>query len=72
MSDDEKLSEKVDFDSIFDLELDVKEYTEKLEELLNGYHLGMVERMKIIRQKIQAFKDAKRRPIGWKKAQDEN
>lgn len=62
MSDEEKLAEKVDFDSIFDLNLSVDEYSEKLQDLLDNSGLGIVEKRKQFRQKVQEFKDEKRRP----------
>ncbi len=62
MSDEEKLAQKVDFDSIFDLTLSVEEYGEKLQELLDTSGLGIVEKRKLFRQKVQEFKDEKRRP----------
>lgn len=62
MSDDEKLAEKIDFDSIFDLNLTIEEYSEKLQEILDNSRLGIVERRKLLRQKIQEFKDEKRKP----------
>ena len=62
MSEDEKLAQKVDFNSIFDLTLSVDEYTEKLNDLLDTSGLGIVEKRKLFRQKLQNFKDEKRRP----------
>ena len=62
MSDEEKLAQKVDFNSIFDLSLSVDEYTEKLNDLLDTSGLGIVEKRKLFRQKVQEFKDEKRKP----------
>ena len=62
MSDEEKLAQKVDFNSIFDLTLSVDDYTEKLNELLDTSGLGIVEKRKLFRQKVQEFKDEKRKP----------
>ena len=62
MSEDEKLAEKIDFDSIFDLKLSIEEYSEKLQELLDKSELGIVEKRKLFRQKTQEFKDEKRKP----------
>ncbi len=62
MSDEEKLAQKVDFNSIFDLTLSVDDYTEKLNDLLDTSGLGIVEKRKLFRQKVQEFKDEKRRP----------
>ena len=62
MSDDDQLIEKIDFDSIFDLKLSEKEYAEKLHELLDTSGLGIVAKRKLLRQKLQEFKDEKRRP----------
>ena len=62
MSDEEKLAQKVDFNSIFDLTLSVDDYTEKLNDLLDTSGLGIVEKRKLFRQKVQEFKDEKRKP----------
>ena len=62
MSEDDKLIEKIDFDSIFDLKLSEKEYAEKLHELLDTSGLGIVAKRKVLRQKLQEFKDERRRP----------
>ncbi|MFX0072137.1 MAG: hypothetical protein ACFFAO_13700 [Candidatus Hermodarchaeota archaeon] len=62
MSEDEKLAETIDFDSIFDLNLSVEEYTEKLQTLLDESQVGIVQKRKLLRQKVQEFKDEKRRP----------
>lgn len=62
MSEDDKLIEKIDFDSIFDLKLSEKEYAEKLHELLDASGLGIVAKRKLLRQKLQEFKDELRRP----------
>ncbi len=62
MSDDDNLIEKIDFNSIFDLKLSEKEYAEKLHELLDTSGLGIVAKRKVLRQKLQEFKDEKRRP----------
>ena len=62
ISDEEKLAQKVDFNSIFDLNLSEDEYSEKLQDLLDNSGLGIVEKRKLFRQKVQEFKDEKRRP----------
>ena len=62
MNEDEKLIELIDFDSIFDLKLSEKEYAEKLHSLLDASGLGIVAKRKLLRQKLQEFKDEKRRP----------
>jgi hypothetical protein len=62
MDEDELLIEKIDFDSIFDLKLSEKEYAEKLHTLLDTSGLGIVAKRKLLRQKLQEFKDEKRRP----------
>ena len=62
MEEDELLIEKIDFDSIFDLKLSEKEYAEKLHALLDTSGLGIVAKRKLLRQKLQEFKDEKRRP----------
>ncbi len=65
--DDDKLIELIDFDSIFDLKLSEKEYAEKLHELLDTSGLGIVSKRKLLRQKLQEFKDEKRRPHSFEK-----
>jgi hypothetical protein len=62
LTDDEKLAQKVDFDSIFDLKLTLSQYQEKLQNLLDNSGLGIVEQRKLFRQKSQEFKDEKRKP----------
>ena len=62
ISDEERLAQKVDFDSIFNLNLSVEEYSEKLQDLLDDSGLGIVEKRKQFRQKVQEFKDEKRKP----------
>lgn len=62
ISDEEKLAQKVDFNSIFDLTLSVEEFSEKLQDLLDNSGLGIVEKRKQFRQKVQEFKDEKRKP----------
>ena len=47
----------IDYDSILDTSLSVEEYTEKLDELLKQNRIGIVERRKIIRQKVQEFRE---------------
>lgn len=55
------MGENIDFDSIFDLELSVNEYTEKLDELLKKSRLSIIEKRTLLRQKVQEFKDKKLR-----------
>ena len=50
----------IDYDSILDTNLSVEEYTEKLDDLLKKNRVGIVERRKIIRQKVQEFREIKR------------
>ena len=56
----ENLGGAIDYDSIWDLCLEVSDYQEKLEELLKTSRIRLVEKRKLIRQKVQEFKDAKR------------
>ena len=56
-----KLSDKIDYDSIFDLNLSPEEYMEKLDELMKKNRISIVERRKILRQKTQEFKNKKYR-----------
>ena len=57
MPEEKKLSDYVDYDAVFDPNLTVEEYTEKLDEALIEAGVGMVERRMIIRQKVQEFRD---------------
>jgi hypothetical protein len=57
-----KMSEKnIDFESIFDKDLSLEEYKDKLRALLRENGVGIVDRRKIIRQKVQEFRDRTRR-----------
>ena len=51
----------IDYDSILDTNLSVEEYTEKLDDLLKKNRVGIVERRKIIRQKVQEFRELTRK-----------
>jgi len=51
----------IDYDSILDTSLSVEEYSEKLDELLKKNRVGIVERRKIIRQKVQEFRELTRK-----------
>ena len=51
----------IDYDSILDTSLSVEEYTEKLDDLLKKNRVGIVERRKIIRQKVQEFRELTRK-----------
>ena len=51
----------VNFSEVFDLNLDVDEYRNKLEVLLVNSNKGMIERRNIIRQKVQEFIIQKRK-----------
>ena len=50
----------IDYDSVLDTNLSVDEYTERLDEMLKKNRVGIVERRKIIRQKVQEFREMKR------------
>jgi len=50
----------IDYDSVLDTNLSVEEYTEKLDDMLKKNRVGIVERRKIIRQKVQEFREMKR------------
>jgi hypothetical protein len=50
----------IDYDSVLDTNLSVDEYTEKLDDMLKKNRVGIVERRKIIRQKVQEFREMKR------------
>lgn len=56
------MSEKnIDFESIFEKDLSLEEYKDKLRALLRENGVGIVDRRKIIRQKVQEFRDRTRR-----------
>ena len=55
------LEMSIDYDSILDTSLTVEEYTEKLDDLLKKNRVGIVERRKIIRQKVQEFRELTRK-----------
>jgi len=55
------LEMSIDYDSILDTSLSVEEYTEKLDDLLKKNRVGIVERRKIIRQKVQEFRELTRK-----------
>ena len=57
MPNGKRLNDKIDYESIFDPNLTIEEYTEKLDNLLKEYGKNLVERRTIIRQKIQEFKE---------------
>jgi len=52
-----KLSDEIDYDSIFDPDLTIEEYNEKLDKLLREYGKNLIERRTIIRQKSQEFRE---------------
>jgi len=57
-----KMSEKnIDFESIFDKDLSLEDYKDKLRALLREHGVGIVDRRKIMRQKVQEFRDRTRR-----------
>ncbi len=51
----------IDYDSVLDTNLSVEEYTEKLDDMLKKNRVGIVERRKIIRQKVQEFRELTRK-----------
>ena len=59
--DVKKESNEIDFSEIYDLDLEVEEFRIKLEELLKEKNISMVERMKIVRMKVQEFISDKRK-----------
>ncbi|MBD3254347.1 MAG: hypothetical protein GF383_04600 [Candidatus Lokiarchaeota archaeon] len=61
-NDTEKLDD-VNFSAIFDLNLEVEKYREKLEALLQNSDKSIVEKRNIIRTKVQKFKMEKRKSI---------
>ena len=57
MINGKKYSDEIDYDSIFDPDLTIEDYNQKLDELLRGYGKTLIERRTIIRQKSQEFRE---------------
>ena len=57
MANGKKSSYEIDYDSIFDPDLTIEEYNEKLDKLLREYGKNLIERRTIIRQKSQEFRE---------------
>ena len=57
MANGKKSSYEIDYDSIFDPDLTIEEYNQKLDELLREYGKTLIERRTIIRQKSQEFRE---------------
>ena len=57
MANTKKLSDEINYDSIFDPDLTIEEYNQKLDELLREYGKNLIERRTIIRQKSQEFRE---------------
>jgi len=55
------IQEKIDYNSVFDLNLSVEDFIEKLDNILKHNRISLVERRTILRQKTQEFKDKKLR-----------
>ena len=55
------MQEKIDYNSVIDLNLSVDDFMEKLDDLLKHNRISFVERRTILRQKTQEFKDKKLR-----------
>ncbi|TFG00966.1 MAG: hypothetical protein EU541_00755 [Promethearchaeota archaeon] len=51
----------IDYESIFDKNITLEEYKDRLVALLREHRVGIVDRRKIIRQKAQEFRDRTRR-----------
>jgi len=58
---EETTEQELNFDSIFDLTLDIEEYREKLEKMVNKTRLGLIEKTNLIRSKMQEFREKKRK-----------
>ena len=57
MENAKKSSDEIDYESIFDPDLTLEEYNQKLDELLREYGKNLIERRTIIRQKSQEFRE---------------
>jgi hypothetical protein len=55
------IQEKIDINSVFDLNLSVEDFIKKLDDLLKHNRVSLIERRTILRQKTQEFKDKKLR-----------
>jgi len=53
--------DQYDFESNFDLSLEVDEFRTQLEEHLKNSNIGKIERLKIVRHKVQEFQTKKRK-----------
>ena len=51
----------IDYDSILDTNQSVEEYNKKIDDLLKKNRVVIVERRKIIRQKVQEFREMTRK-----------
>ncbi len=53
----------IDFSAIFELDLEVESYRDKLEKLLENSNLSSIEKRNVIRKKVQEFKMLKRKSL---------
>ncbi len=55
--------DNIDFSAIFELDLEVEAYRDKLEKLLENSNLSNIEKRNVIRKKVQEFKMLKRKSL---------
>ena len=53
--------EEKDFSAIFDLNLEIEDYRQKLEDSLKDSNLGLIQKRNLIRKKVQEFTMQKRK-----------
>ncbi len=55
--------QEIDFSDLFDLNLEIEEFREKLEEKLRPAKLGLIEKRNLVRNKVQEFTALKRKNL---------
>ena len=58
---DEDGQSDVDLNELFDINLDIEEFRQRLEETVNNMELSLIQKKKLIRVKIQEFRELKRK-----------
>ena len=51
---------EINFEHLFQLDLEIEEFRNKMEEELKNHNLGLIQRKNILRRKVQEFKKKKR------------
>ncbi len=58
---DKGISQHIDYESVFDPDVNVEEYLENLENLLRRARVSIIERRTIMRQKAKEFRERTRK-----------